>query len=307
MASAWPVPSNHLRIGAFYWPTDYWPSEFVQGLAFIAESDANKVESKQCPNGGTGRRARFRTWFSQGSGGSSPLSGTISIKARFRRILRQRLSAPPPVRFPILYLVSRTVFAIPDNSVIFLVAVWHASARQPGHGVSPLKQNCVGTRARIRFRDVIQEFSAQTHQTHRASSVSDLRHIVFDLRSCKSANLVSGLFAQSSLSGTSRTVEANFPVTLLMNYDVLFDSEARTMTLAAPGAVQHKGVRVPCRVNRKPVLSRLTARGLRTLSFSGQVHVAQDEQRGEDPQQEADFAPRAGRHLCERIADHAQT
>jgi predicted alpha/beta-hydrolase family hydrolase len=29
-----------------------------------------------CPNGGIGRRARFRTWFSQGSGGSSPLSGT---------------------------------------------------------------------------------------------------------------------------------------------------------------------------------------------------------------------------------------
>jgi hypothetical protein len=33
-----------------------------------------------CPNGGIGRRARFRTWFSQGSGGSSPLSGTKFFK-----------------------------------------------------------------------------------------------------------------------------------------------------------------------------------------------------------------------------------
>jgi hypothetical protein len=30
----------------------------------------------QCPNGGIGRRAAFRSQFSQGSGGSSPLSGT---------------------------------------------------------------------------------------------------------------------------------------------------------------------------------------------------------------------------------------
>jgi hypothetical protein len=34
-----------------------------------------------CPNGGIGRRARFRTWFSQGSGGSSPLSGTKRLKS----------------------------------------------------------------------------------------------------------------------------------------------------------------------------------------------------------------------------------
>ena len=69
-----PVPSDHTRIGSL--EEHNWPTEFVRGLAFIAESDADKVESKQCPNGGTGRRARFRTWFSQGSGGSSPLSGT---------------------------------------------------------------------------------------------------------------------------------------------------------------------------------------------------------------------------------------
>src|SRR6516164_5626945 len=61
-------------------------------LAFVAESSANKVESKQCPNGGTGRRARFRTWFSQGSGGSSPLSGTIRIKVRVRCHVRSWLS-----------------------------------------------------------------------------------------------------------------------------------------------------------------------------------------------------------------------
>jgi hypothetical protein len=34
-----------------------------------------------CPNGGIGRRARFRTWFSQGSGGSSPLSGTKRLQS----------------------------------------------------------------------------------------------------------------------------------------------------------------------------------------------------------------------------------
>jgi len=47
------------------------------------------------------------------------------------------------------------------------------------------------------------------------------------------------------------TVEANFSATLLMNYDVLFDYKARTMTLAAPGTVQHEGVRVPGCVNPK--------------------------------------------------------
>ena len=45
----------------------------------------------------------------------------------------------------------------------------------------------------------------------------------------------------------------------------------------------------------------------RILSFSGQVGVAQDEQRGKDPQQQADFAPLAGRNFCERIGNHAQT
>jgi hypothetical protein len=94
-----PVPSDHTRIGSL--EEHNWPTEFVRGLAFIAESDADKVESKQCPNGGTGRRARFRTWFSQGSGGSSPLSGTIRImaKAKVRQILLHLLSAPRPVRF----------------------------------------------------------------------------------------------------------------------------------------------------------------------------------------------------------------
>lgn len=54
-----------------------------------------------------------------------------------------------------------------------------------------------------------------------------------------------------SIISAAGTVEANFPATLLMNYDVVFDYKARTMTLAAPGTVQHEGVRVPCRVNPK--------------------------------------------------------
>jgi hypothetical protein len=36
-----------------------------------------------CPNGGIGRRASFRSWFSQGSGGSSPLSGTKAFSPSF--------------------------------------------------------------------------------------------------------------------------------------------------------------------------------------------------------------------------------
>jgi len=48
----------------------------------------------------------------------------------------------------------------------------------------PLKQNYGGMRARIRARHVVQGFSAETLQTHLASRVSDLRHIVVGLRSC---------------------------------------------------------------------------------------------------------------------------
>jgi hypothetical protein len=48
----------------------------------------------------------------------------------------------------------------------------------------PLKQNYGGMRARIRARRVVQGFSAQALQTHRAFCVPDLRHIVVGLRSC---------------------------------------------------------------------------------------------------------------------------
>jgi hypothetical protein len=46
-------------------------------------------------------------------------------------------------------------------------------------------------------------------------------------------------------------VEANLPATILMNYDVVFDYKARTMTLAPPGTLPHEGIRVPCRANAK--------------------------------------------------------
>src|ERR1700693_5375462 len=72
------------------------PAPFVDkgGVAGQNEKASPRVISNMlhaphlCPNGGIGRRARFRTWFSQGSGGSSPLSGTkfnshqISINPR---------------------------------------------------------------------------------------------------------------------------------------------------------------------------------------------------------------------------------
>lgn len=47
------------------------------------------------------------------------------------------------------------------------------------------------------------------------------------------------------------TVEVNLPSVILMNYDVVFDYQARTMTLATPGTTRHEGVRIPCRVNPK--------------------------------------------------------
>jgi hypothetical protein len=40
--------------------------------------------------------------------------------------------------------------------------------------------------------------------------------------------------AHSSLNGTSRTVEANFPATLLMNYDVVFDDSGCTRRRSTP-------------------------------------------------------------------------
>ena len=132
-----PVPSDHTRMGSL--EEHNWPTEFVRGLAFIAESDADKVESKQCPNGGTGRRARFRTWFSQGSGGSSPLSGTIRImaKAKVRQILLHLLSAPRPVRFSHPSLIWSPVQFSPHcvTLLFFCAGVLRANASQPGHGV----------------------------------------------------------------------------------------------------------------------------------------------------------------------------
>jgi hypothetical protein len=47
------------------------------------------------------------------------------------------------------------------------------------------------------------------------------------------------------------TVEVNLPAVVLMNYDVVFDYKARTMTLASPGTIRHEGIRIPCRVNPK--------------------------------------------------------
>lgn len=58
-----------------------------------------------------------------------------------------------------------------------------------------------------------------------------------------------GTPGDSIMGGGEAHVEANFPATILMNYDVVFDYKARTMTLAAPGSIQHEGIRIPCRVN----------------------------------------------------------
>src|SRR6185437_4896295 len=53
-----------------------------------------------CRSGGTGRRAWFRSTFSQGSGGSSPFCGTIVKRLRFAPppLVRQRLAGAPTPR-----------------------------------------------------------------------------------------------------------------------------------------------------------------------------------------------------------------
>jgi hypothetical protein len=155
-------------------------------LAFVAESSANKVESKQCPNGGTGRRARFRTWFSQGSGGSSPLSGTIRIKAEFAATFAPgSQSASRPVRFsPPLSGLPYSFRAL--GSLLVLLAAVCCTLRpgDPAMVWGPLKRNYGGMRARIRARHGVHRFSVQTLQTHRGSRVSDLRHVFVALRAC---------------------------------------------------------------------------------------------------------------------------
>jgi len=47
------------------------------------------------------------------------------------------------------------------------------------------------------------------------------------------------------------TVEVNLPAVVLMNYDMVLDYGVRTLTLAASGTIQHKGVRIPCVVDQK--------------------------------------------------------
>jgi hypothetical protein len=58
-----------------------------------------------------------------------------------------------------------------------------------------------------------------------------------------------GAPGDSIMGGGEPHIEANFPATIMMSYDVLFDYSARTMTLAPPGSIHHQGVRIPCRVN----------------------------------------------------------
>jgi hypothetical protein len=87
----------------------------------------------------------------------------------------------------------------------------------------PLKQNYGGMRARIRARHMVQGFSAET-----------LARISF-----QSAFVAERNFANSR----------NFSATLLMNYDVVFDYKARTMTLAAPRTVSTR--RSACAVPRQ--------------------------------------------------------
>src|SRR5258708_4134775 len=52
-----------------------------QGFAFAWNSQGDDgTGAERCPGGGTGRHARFRVWWWQHRGGSSPLLGTADSK-----------------------------------------------------------------------------------------------------------------------------------------------------------------------------------------------------------------------------------
>ena len=128
-----------------------------------------------------------------GPGSRKGVEVRVLFRAPYESWQRQRFAKSSCISYllrvqfvsPILYLVSRTAFATLRNSVIFLVAVCCAlTLGNPAMVWGPLKQNYGGMRARIRARHVVQGFSAQALQTHRAFCVSDLRHIVVGVRSC---------------------------------------------------------------------------------------------------------------------------
>jgi hypothetical protein len=54
-------------------------------------------------------------------------------------------------------------------------------------------------------------------------------------------------------------VEANLPATVLEKYDVALNYGKQTLTLAAPGSLQHEGVRVPCKVNSATGMTSIQA------------------------------------------------
>jgi len=56
------------------------------------------------------------------------------------------------------------------------------------------------------------------------------------------------------------TVEANLPSTVLDQYDVLLDYGKHSLTIAAPGTLQHAGIRIPCKVNAKTGLLSVQAK-----------------------------------------------
>ncbi len=74
---------------------------------------------------------------------------------------------------------------------------------------------------------------------------------------------------ESIMGGGEPKVEANLPATIMMNYDVVFDYKARTMTLAPPGTIRHGGFRIPCRVNRRTGLVSVDMKvGARTYAVT---------------------------------------
>src|SRR6202163_4987760 len=88
-----------------------------------------------CPNGGIGRRARFRTWFSQGSGGSSPLSGT---KFNSHQIRINPRNEPPMndvrnLRFSVLHKEEVSALLLLPPRATYLLVLAHGAGAGMNH------------------------------------------------------------------------------------------------------------------------------------------------------------------------------
>jgi len=80
-----------------------------------------------------------------------------------------------------------------------------------------------------------------------------------ELRSDPAPVQIDSAFMTGADGKRTVTVEAVLPGSLLKDYQVVFDYGQRTLTIARPGTLEHRGFAVPCRVNEKTGLISVDA------------------------------------------------